>query len=64
MTGNARQHIDPSARIEFQRQIARRQHHGVGGRQGERRTAEFDRINAEEKVMHHRVADKGRIQNV
>ena len=56
MPGDARQRIGDSTLIDLDAQVPRRQVDGLLHGQGEGRPAEFHRADAEQQVMHDRVA--------
>ena len=55
--GDARQDVHPGTRMRAQAQLGGRGAHRPVGRQRERRATEWRGIDAEEEVMHDRVAD-------
>ena len=61
---DARQDVDPRARVGPEPQLRRGRVDRTVGRQGERRAAERRRIDAEQEVMHDRVADQRKLQDV
>ena len=64
MPGDARQKVGARAGVNAQLQIIRaRGHRRVGG-QRKRRAAQFHRIDAEQQVMHDRIADQHQVQNI
>ena len=64
MAGDAGQHIDIGAGIELEIELAGGQVIGKAGRQRKGRAAELGRIDAEEQMMHHRIADEDDFENV
>ena len=64
MAGNAGQAIDESAGRDIEAEFARPRFEGAVQRQRERRAAEFGRIEAEEQMVHDRIADHGDFENI
>ena len=64
VAGDARQHVDPGARMGAQAQRGRRGPHGPVGGQRERRAAEWRRIDAEQQVVHDRVAHDRQLEDL
>jgi hypothetical protein len=62
--GNARQDVEPRGRMQRQADIAGRKPLRAGNGQCERRLAEFSRVEAEEQVVHDRIADEHCLQDV
>src|SRR3546814_6043569 len=58
VAGDAGQHVDPRVGMEAQVELARPQRDaGIGG-QREGRAAEFRRVDAEQQMVHDRIADR------
>ena len=65
MAGDAGQHVDPAARVDrVQVEVGREQVEGAVGGQREGRSAQLDRVDAQEQVVHDRVADEHQLQHV
>ena len=63
MAGDAGQRIDERARRDVEPQLARPRFVSAVDRKRERRAAEFGRIEAENEMMHDRIADQGRFED-
>ena len=63
VAGDARQDVDASARVRPDAEFRRRRLDRPVRRQRERRTAEGRRVDAEQEVMHDRVADEGEFED-
>ena len=64
MTGNTRQHIEARALVQLQAEVGGLDAHGTGDGQRERCAAEFGRVDGEEQVVHDRIADEHRVEDV
>ena len=65
MAGDAGQHVDPGVGMHASEvELARPERHRLVGGERERRAAELGRIDAEQQVMHDRIADEGQLQDV
>ena len=64
VAGDAGQHVDARVAMQLQVDDVRAQGERVVDRERERRAAEFDRIDAEQQVMHDRIADQRRFEDV
>ena len=64
MARNTRDNVDACAFIHLQIDLGCPGMHRAGNSKCEGRAAEFRRIDAEEQVMHDRVADKYAVENV
>ena len=64
MTGDAGQHVDPPAGVDVERDVARAQAEPAGAGQREGGAAQLGRIDAEQQVVHDRIADEGRVEDV
>ena len=64
MTGNTWQHIDSRPRIGRDAKIRGWQINGAIYRQRKWRTAQLYRVNAEQQVMHHRIANQHNFHNI
>ena len=64
MAGDAGQGEDARAGRDVEAEVAGRASIGAVDGEREGRAAELDRIEAEEEVMHDRVADRGHLENV
>ena len=64
MPGDAGQQVEPGVRMHREIDLARPQGHRVRGCQRERGPAEFNRVDAQQQVVHHRVADEDALENV
>ena len=62
--GDARQDVDPRAFVAGQIQLARPNPHGRIRRERERRRSERHRVDAQEEVVHDRVAHDGEFENL
>ena len=61
---DAGQDVDARTRIDVEVDVARRQGKPAGGREREGRAAQLGRVDAEQQMVHDRVADEGRVENV
>ena len=64
MAGDAGQEVDPGARMRVQAQLRGAQFHGRIDGQRERRRAQRRRVDAQDQVVHDRVADEGQFQDL
>ncbi len=64
MAGDARQQVDPRAGMGAQPELRGGGLHRAVGRQRERRAAERRRVDAEDEVMHDRVADDRQLEDL
>ena len=64
MTRDAGQHVNSCVAMQFEVDDIRPQRERMVDGQRERRAAEFHRIDAEQQMMHDRVADHGRFEDV
>ena len=64
VAGDAGQHVDASARMGAQAERGRRRPHRPVGGQRERRAAEWRRVDAEQEVVHDRVADDRELEDL
>ena len=64
MAGDAGRHIDLRAGVERQADFTRAHLHRAGNRQRERCAAQLHRADAQRQMMHDRVADQHRLDNV
>ena len=64
VAGDARQDVDPGARVDPQAELGRRQAHRPVGGQRERRAAERRRVDPEQEVVHDRVAHDRQLEDV
>ena len=64
MAGDAGQHVDARAGVDAEAQIARPGVDRTGDGEREGRLAEFGGVDAEEQVVHYRIADDHRVQHV
>ena len=63
MARNTRQQIDAGGGVDVQIQVFGPQAQRAGRRQRKGRLAQLKGVNAEQQVVHHRVADKDRIDD-
>ena len=61
---DARQHIDPCPRVSAKSQLGGRRPYRPIRREGEWRTAERRRVDAQQQVMHDRVADDRQLEDL
>ncbi len=64
VAGDARQHVDARVAVQLEVDDIRPQRERVIDGERERRAAEFHRIDAEQQVMHDRIADQRRLEDV
>ena len=64
VAGDARQHVDPRARMGADAEFRGGQLDRGVGRQGERRGTQRRRVDAEQEVMHDRVADDRELEDL
>ena len=64
MPGDARQDVDPGARVRAQAQLGRGRPDRPVRRQGEGRAAERRRVDAQHEVVHDRVADERQLEDL
>ena len=61
---DTRQDVDTRAGIDVELDVGRRHCQSAGGREREGRAAQLGRVDAEQQVVHDRVADEGSVENV
>ena len=64
VAGDARQHVDARVAVQLQVDDVARSVERMIGRERERRAAELHRIDAEQQVVHDRIADQRRLEDV
>ena len=64
MPGDTRQNIDTGTLVHIQPDLACTQFDRCINGQRERRATKFHRINAQKKVMHHRIADQHNLDDI
>ncbi|MCY1234163.1 hypothetical protein D9M72_467370 [compost metagenome] len=64
MAGDAGQHIEPRAAVDVDVDLVRPILQRAGDGERKRRLAEFRRVDAEEQVVHDRVANEDHVENV
>ena len=62
--GDARQHVDARVAVNREVDLGRPQRQRRIGRERERRAAQLERADAEQQVMHDRIADERRFEDV
>ena len=63
MPGDAGQDVDARRRINVEIEIIGAQPYCIGGGQRKRGLTQFERVDPQKQMVHHRVADKHRIHN-
>ena len=64
MASDAGQNINAAARMNVNAKLAGANFNRGINRKRKRRTAQFNRVNAKQQVVHHRIADKHNLQNI
>ena len=64
MAGDAGQHVDPGLGMQVEADLPRLAGKGGFRHQRKRRRAQLQRVQAQQEVMHHWVADDGELENV
>ena len=64
MAGDAGQHVEPRAAADIDVDLMRPELQRAGDGERERRLAELGRVDAEEQVVHDRIADEDAVENV
>ena len=64
VAGDAGQHVDARVAMDGEVDLGRPHRQRRVGRQRERRAAQLDRIDAEQQMMHDRVADERRLEDL
>ena len=64
VAGDARQHVDARVAVNGEIDLGRPQRQRGVGRERERRAAQLDRADAEQQVVHDRIADERRLEDV